>query len=70
MDWQPISTAPRDGSYILLRFDGPFLDTRSPGVAVGASIDGGWWVTCIWAGSRPHRNPIEWAPLPNGTVQP
>lgn len=65
-EWQPIETAPKDGTYLLLRFDGPFNDSESPGVAVGKAIDRdtGWWLTCIWAASTAHRRPTGWMPLP------
>lgn len=62
-EWQPIESAPRDGSYMLLRFDGPFYDRECPGVAVGKPTDSGWWLTSIWAGSSAHRNPTHWMPL-------
>jgi hypothetical protein len=64
--WQDIATAPRDGTYILLRFDGPFHDSESPGVAIGKAIDRepGWWLTCIWAASTAHTQPSAWCVIP------
>lgn len=65
--WQPIETAPKDGAYVLLRFQGPFIDRESPGIAVGRHYDDSsphWWVTCAWAATRPHSEPTHWLPLP------
>lgn len=64
--WQPIETAPRDGTYILLGFDGPFNDSKCPGAAVGKSVDRGtgWWLTAIWAATMAHRDPVRWMPIP------
>lgn len=71
-NWQPIDTAPKDGSYILLRFDGPFHDLESPGVAIGKAIDNGsgWWTTAIWASSTADKPPVAWSPLPTFVNQP
>ena len=63
-EWQPIETAPRDGTYILLKFDGPFRDSECPGVAVGKAMEpNGWWLTAIWAASIAHQNPSGWSPI-------
>lgn len=67
MEWRPIKTAPRDGTYALLRFEGPFRDQESPAIAVGRYYAQGphhWWVTCIWAGSATNHEPIAWLQIP------
>jgi hypothetical protein len=65
MEWMPIDSAPRDGTYMFLRFPGPFFDTESPGIAVGKTLPGGgWWLTAIWASSTAHQQPDAWMPLP------
>lgn len=63
--WQDISTAPKDGSYMLLRFEGPFHDSEFPGCAVGKAIDRepGFWLTAGWGGAVADRQPTGWAPL-------
>ena len=66
-EWRPIAEAPRDGTYVELRFPGPFHDTESKGVAIGRYYDkdgGYWWVTCIWAGSRADQEPTHFRSLP------
>ena len=65
VEWRTIETCPRDGTYVLLHFDGPINDSESPGVSVGKSIHGdGWWLTAIWAASVAHHQPSGWLPLP------
>lgn len=63
--WQPIETAPKDGSRVLLRFAGPFHDETEIGVTVGVWTGNteSWWLTCIWASSNAHREPTHWMPL-------
>ena len=70
-EWQPIETAPKDGTRILLYFRRDdsmvFRDPTEIGMAVGAwwsphSKD--WWLTCMWASSSAHREPFAWMPLP------
>jgi hypothetical protein len=70
--WRPITTAPKDGSYMLLRFDGPFHDQECPGVAVGKALDRqpGYWLTAIWAASTAHCQPTHWMPLPEAPLSP
>lgn len=71
-EWQPIETAPKDGTYVLLRFEGPFHDQESPGVAVGRHYASGprWWLTSIWAATTANAEPTHWAPLPEPPVKP
>lgn len=63
--WLPIETAPKDGTYVLLRFPGPFHDSECPGVAIGRHYinRNSWWLTCIWASSVAHQQPTHWQPL-------
>jgi hypothetical protein len=60
-DWQPIATAPKDGSKIIVyrtMFDGDYI----PQVGVD------WWGTFgsrdTWAKSRPDTPPVMWQPMP------
>ena len=63
MDWQPISTAPKDGTHVLM-----WRDTK-----VGPSISEAWWRTdCVfghgWGGHSwvypAWQQPTHWMPLP------
>ena len=65
-EWQPIETVPKDGTKVLLRFDKPFVDTTEDGVTVGVWIADRkyWFLTCVWASTGAHRDPVNWAPLP------
>lgn len=65
--WQPIETAPRDGTWILVRQS----DVLEPSVAVCAfdpeCSEGGWWMCCD--GKNPEiplrgPSPTHWMPLP------
>lgn len=49
---------------VLLKFAGPFKDNLANGWCVGMKTEGGWWVSCIWAGSTPDREPIGYLLLP------
>lgn len=65
--WQPISEAPKDGTYVLLSFPGSFQDVESPGVAVGryyADQKNHWWVSCIWGSGEAQKEPTHFMPLP------
>lgn len=66
-EWQPIETAPRDGTYILLGWSvNPTKDGEFPKMSVGKSIDrdSGWWLTAGWASSTVQMAPTHWMPLP------
>jgi hypothetical protein len=73
MEWQPIETAPRDGTWVLLYFDG--WDTPSsegqPTIYVGQwppedhwRHDGTWYVD--WGDLTQYHigPPTHWMPLP------
>ena len=72
MDWQPIDTAPRDGTWVLVRggridygWDG---DTDPPAVVAQWGEGGGaeyWqfaWYDSGYYGE--YKSPTEWMPLP------
>jgi hypothetical protein len=54
--WEPIATAPKDGTVILLADDDPALDP-----VVGFCESGDWLVRWSY---EPFDNPTMWAPLP------
>ena len=61
MEWQPIETAPKDGSRILaVSADAAF------GVVVWSSILGGTWVLACSDGQalNYYLDPTHWMPLP------
>jgi hypothetical protein len=70
VNWQPISTALTDGTFVLLRggttsdfdvFDDELED--STGRPVVAKWDGGRWVYAFWDGAwrSAYYSPTEWA---------
>jgi hypothetical protein len=65
--WRPIADAPKDGEFVLLRFPPSY---SSPGIAVGAWLNDGWWLTAIWAASTLHGEPTHWYPLPPHPQEP
>lgn len=64
--WQPIETAPKDGTKVLLFFPGPFNDKAENGIVTGqwTGNTDRWWLSAIWASSNAHQNPTHWMPLP------
>lgn len=63
--WQPMDTAPKDGTNVLLCFDGP----EDYGVIEGYFLGGGWRVIglsshgCGCCGSD-NQEPNWWMPIP------
>lgn len=66
-EWQPIETAPKDGTKVLLFFPGPFNDTLENGIVTGQWTGNteSWWLSSIWASSSAHQDPTYWASLPS-----
>jgi hypothetical protein len=61
-EWQPIETAPKDGTYIVLR-----LFHRLEGAAIGRWFDFGQvihGVTGYWTANATQVEPTHWMPLP------
>jgi len=61
-DWQPIETAPRDGSDIIVyrpKFDGDYIPI------VGVDY---WFKGYTWGRSRRDCQPTHWMPLPKPPV--
>lgn len=61
MNWQPIETAPKDGTTVIA-----FMPSEEPSLAycagAGRSRDGGdWWV---WTERSYVGRPTHWMPLP------
>ncbi len=53
MTWQPIATAPRDGTRVLL---------WAGGLATAGVFDRDEWITDYWG--REYHQPTHWQPLP------
>ena len=85
MEWQDISTAPKDGTYVLLwcekwssEIDKPCEDKK---IAIGYWDDGTndrgndpdegkWWVECGGTYYTSYVLPTQWMPLPPLPVKP
>lgn len=67
MEWQPIDTAPQDGSWVLLRGGAPdrYWDGKSVPPAVVGQFDGGAWRFAWYDSGEYGRylNPTEWSAL-------
>ena len=49
-NWQPIETAPKDGTFVIL------FDPKGAEVISSYWVDNGYWVNC--------KKPTKWQPLP------
>ena len=66
MNWQPIETAPKDGTFILLRGDSGYITTPYR-VQVGRWVEGyrNYWITFSNdAFTDDGGEATHWAPLP------
>jgi hypothetical protein len=66
-DWQPIATAPRDESYILIHQTGVLEPSQYVACFDPSWGDDGWWLVCD--GKDPELalrgpEPTHWMPLP------
>lgn len=70
MDWQPIETAPNDGTHILLWFGPSDAPNAIEGIIQGwwfksaKQIDDGWETIIGFIGE-----PTHWMPCPHGPVE-
>ena len=74
MEWQPIETAPKDGTWILVYGDGTDDEAEQRKVAVaqytnylnGSTYDKFWWQFAWYDGGYYGRfdGPTHWMPLP------
>lgn len=74
MEWQPIETAPKDGTWVLVYGDGTDDEAEQRKIAVaqctnylnGTYYDEFWWQFAWYDGGYYGRfeNPTHWAPLP------
>lgn len=62
--WQDISTAPKNGTKVLLRFNPPFNDTLQDGVVTGMWTGDSWWLSSIWASCTALKEPSAWCAIP------
>lgn len=77
MKWQPIETAPKDGSFVLLKggtttehdYNKEGVETSRPVVAKWENYENALlessWVFCYWDGAwrTSYENPTHWAKL-------
>lgn len=67
MDWQPIETAPKDGTVIVATWQDTWADvgTKSPHIHIEGMYfaEGSWWYS--YDGDGPSRPPTHWMPRPD-----
>lgn len=65
-EWQPIETAPKDGTYVLLWLSGDgYHGPRNCNITVGVHTDSGWYYIADGAGGKTSDEPSHWMPLPD-----
>jgi hypothetical protein len=65
-DWQPIATAPKDGTHVLLWLSGEgYHGPRRCNVTVGVYTDSGWYYIADGRGGKTSNEPSRWMPLPD-----
>ena len=64
MDWQPISTAPRDGTCVVLGFTVNDEFDWHPGGPITAAHDGNSWFGLETGEAIDGPEPTHWLPLP------
>lgn len=73
--WQPIDTAPKDGTWVLLRGgtdEGEWAYVKQEPFVVGPAVVAHWrddhehWAYCFWDGGwrSSYTSPTEWMPIP------
>lgn len=68
-EWQPIETAPKDGTRILAIVAGRHPDTGEPFIPDVVEWDGGRWFSENWWDDNALYSPTHWMPLPNPPKQ-
>jgi hypothetical protein len=77
VDWQPIASAPKDGTFVLLgggRTSGDDLEEGGPAVRVVRWLERGdvswpgWYIAVLEGGFNcvGYWDPTHWAPIPKG----
>lgn len=69
MTWQPIETAPKDGTPIMVT-GGNIDSAGSNSVPLIVEWNGNWWGAIHYCYIQPiAENPIYWMPLPNSPTE-
>ena len=55
--WQPVETAPRDDTNVLVLCE-------DGGILIGCFADGMWWIEQTLAAAYEKREPTHWMPIP------
>ena len=70
MQWQPIETAPTDGTSILAIVAGEHPDSGEPYVPEVVHWLAGWWNESWSYDAGVDYQPTHWMPLPDGPLSP
>lgn len=66
MEWQPIETAPKDQTYVLLWLSGEgHHGPRRYNITVGVYTPSGWYYIADGSGGKTSNDPSHWMPLPD-----